>query len=398
MQTSWLETEMAAGRILHPTQSAENSVELFQALALLNGATRFERTPNVEKLMRLIGEVRHYVFVLVDGLGMMLQDRYPPGGFFAAHLAHTLYSVFPSTTTVALTSLATAEWPAQHGLPGWWTYFPRHDRVLAPIRWMERGTNTAGEEFGMTVSPEIAAAPISGEFASRSAIVFPHDIRGGAYSSWAHGSSPARYYRRVGAIPRLVRSPIRHARDATHTYVYIPSVDALCHRAGVASDAVTEEVARVDRTLLRLRKKLPPAVRIIVTADHGLVDVPPERRLTLPSTDPLMEHLRCGPTGEPRTPVFHLKPGHEGAFRRDFAGHPAAEFFTLHTPAELHASGLLGKTEMSATAVANWGDVVGLSSQPVVLEYTAENHKSVGFTGFHGGLLPDEIRVPLFLA
>ncbi len=398
MKPSWIDTELIAGRILHPTTDAENSVELFQAIALLNGSTRFKRTSEVETLMQLVGEHQHYVFVLVDGLGLMLRDRYPDGGFLSTALRGTLHSVFPSTTAVALTSLATAEWPAGHGLSGWWTYFPRHAQVLAPLRWSERGTDAPGETLGMHVGSEILAPPASPDFTSQTAIVFPREIRGGSYGAWAHGSSRARHYRRIESIPRLVRSVIRRAGERTHTYVYIPSVDSLCHRTGVASDAVSAEVARVDRMLGKLRDRLPENVRMIVTADHGLVDVPKQRQFTLEESDPIMEHLLCGPSGEPRSPVFHLKPGREEHFRHAFRQHSAAEFFQLHTPAELHAAGLLGKREMSAAAAENWGNLVGLSSEPVTLEYTTEEQGSVGFTGFHGGLLPDEIRVPLFVS
>lgn len=398
MENSWLETELSAGRILHPTREMENSVELFRALATLCGSTRFAQTPQIDRLMDRVGEHRHYVFVLVDGLGIMLKDRFPVGGFFASTLSQTLHSVFPSTTAVALTSLATAEWPARHGLPGWWTYFPEHDRVLAPLRWSERGTGSAGEALGMRVEKEIPAAPAARDFTSESAIVFPREIRGGAYGAWAHSGSGARHYRRVEAIPRLVTSILNRSRSRTHTYVYIPSVDSLCHKVGVADGAVTAEVARVDRMLTRLRDRLPGNVRIVVTADHGLVDVPEDRQFTLDASDPLMRHLRTGPTGEPRTPVFHIKEGHEDGFRAAFAGHPAGPFFHLHTTASLHKKGLLGKADMSAAALRNWGDLIGLSSEPVILEYTTSEHGAVGFTGFHGGLLPDEMRVPLFLA
>jgi len=67
---------------------------------------------------------RHVIFVLCDGMGTAVLERHLLGGgapsFLLAHNQPSrLRSIFPATTPAALTTLATAVWPGQHGAPGW---------------------------------------------------------------------------------------------------------------------------------------------------------------------------------------------------------------------------------------------------------------------------------------
>src|SRR3990172_3184585 len=116
----WFES----GALLHPSAEAPNTVDLSRALASLAGVGGLEMSPAALQLAELIGEAGHYVFVLVDGLGMNLIEEQPTGAFLRNHLALELRAVFPATTAAALTSLATGLWPAEHAVPAWWTYLP----------------------------------------------------------------------------------------------------------------------------------------------------------------------------------------------------------------------------------------------------------------------------------
>ena len=66
---------------------------------------------------------RHIVLILCDGMGNSILNRHlaeEEGSFFRGNNQPSrLRAVFPSTTTAALTSLATASWPGRHGMPGW---------------------------------------------------------------------------------------------------------------------------------------------------------------------------------------------------------------------------------------------------------------------------------------
>uniref|UniRef100_A0A7S4JLT6 Uncharacterized protein n=1 Tax=Odontella aurita TaxID=265563 RepID=A0A7S4JLT6_9STRA len=64
---------------------------------------------------------RHIIFILCDGMGNDILERHlqPDSFLLERNDPNRVRAVFPSTTPAALTTFATAEWPGQHGMPGW---------------------------------------------------------------------------------------------------------------------------------------------------------------------------------------------------------------------------------------------------------------------------------------
>jgi hypothetical protein len=393
-----LDEAISAGALAHPLLGFPNSVNLFRAMTLLAGGSAFEQDEQTREMAETIGHHDHYLFVLVDGLGLSLERRFPPGGFLATAERHELRSVFPSTTAVALTSLATGAWPAEHGLSGWFTYFPEHRRVLAPLLFRERGTDLAGERLGLSLHDLVAVKPTLGSFFRSVESVLPREITGGQYARWSRAGTPITPYRSFAQARRRILARQRRSVGPTYTYLYILSVDKLSHSHGVASDHVAEEVARVDRLLARIRDTLPASVRMIVTADHGLVDVPEERHFVFRDGDPLARHLVAGQTGESTTPVFHVREGEVDRFREAFGAHEASRWFSLHEPGDLASRGFYGPVPLGRSARLHLGDLVGIAVEPTLLEYVPAGRDPVPHVGVHGGLRPDEMRVPMLLA
>eukprot|EP00434_Breviolum_minutum_P044219 symbB.v1.2.039472.t1/scaffold6586.1/size16854/1 len=119
---------LADGRLLHPTEEGTfNFCDLSQALAFCCGLAPANPTRQefAQKLAEEIGSTsrKHIVLVLCDGMGVnLLQQHLAPEHFLRAAVdrsSTSLRAVFPATTPAALTTLATATWPGQHGLPGW---------------------------------------------------------------------------------------------------------------------------------------------------------------------------------------------------------------------------------------------------------------------------------------
>jgi len=379
-----LDAAFRDGTLVHPLEGESSSVDLFRAIARLAGGG-VHGNDKAAELAEAIGHHDHYLFVLVDGLGLSLRDRFPRGGFLDTSFARPLNSVFPSTTAAALTSLATGAWPAEHGISGWFTYFPEHRRVIAPLLFRERGTGVSGREIGLGMSDLVAEVPILGSFFRTVVSVLPKEISTGEYATWSRGGTPIVPYRSLAHADRILKRLYRRVAGPTYTYLYLLTVDKQSHARGTSSSEVSEEVARVDDLLARIRGSIPQSVRMIVTADHGLVDVPRERHYELHDDHPLARHLL-----EPRTD--------ERSFFEAFARHPASESFSLVRTSELARRGLYGPVPLSEAAALHLGDYVGIATHPAILEYVPDGREPVRHIGVHGGLRPGEIRVPLFLA
>ncbi|MGE5610790.1 MAG: alkaline phosphatase family protein, partial [Bacillota bacterium] len=114
----------ACGELVRPMPEEPNLVHLVRALGTLSGAKGLDEYAATRSLMELIGPAEHYLFILLDGLGMNLLRQLPGDWFLAKHLKTQIQSSCPSTTASALTSVATGQWPAQHAITGWFTHLP----------------------------------------------------------------------------------------------------------------------------------------------------------------------------------------------------------------------------------------------------------------------------------
>ncbi len=142
---NWLEE----GVLLHPQDDSRTIVDLVRAILSVTGVDDAleERAP--VELTATLGDREHLVFILIDGLGVDLLERCAPKGFLAGHRVAELRSVFPSTTAAALTSLATAEYPARHGIPGWWIFLEPYELTATVLPYQERFSDLDLRELGV---------------------------------------------------------------------------------------------------------------------------------------------------------------------------------------------------------------------------------------------------------
>jgi hypothetical protein len=350
----------------------------------------------MRKLRGVVEPADHVVFVLVDGLGMNLQSRFPPGGFFSETLKMELRAIFPSTTAAALTTLASGAWPADHSITGWWTYFSEHNRTLCPLTFRERVTDTPAEKLGLSLSSLIPVQSMYPAFFRHVRSHLPARLIHGEYGNWSRGGTRIVGYQSAAQLVRRVTRAIRHSRNATFSYVYTTEVDGTIHKTGTVDERVAEAIRTNDNMLTRLRDSLPDSVRIVATADHGLVDVPDGYTFKLRDDHPLMNHLLVPPSGEGSAPIFHLRTGHHDAFLDDFTRAGLAENFALITPENAEELRLYGPDPLGERMREHLGNYIGIARDPHVLEYVPAGRDPIGHRGVHGGLRPAEMRTGLF--
>ncbi len=379
------------GALVHPDAGVANTVDLSRALASICGVPGIELSPSARAVADAIGPAEHVVFIMADGLGMNLIERLPADAFLRTHLALEMQSVFPSSTAPAVTSLATGCWPAEHGVPGWFTYLPDSDLIAAILPFVERFSKRPLGELG--VAPK-TAFPVNSwlpRFEYETVCYNPAHLVGSVYSNYLSGGAPQQPYEDLSAAVDAVATRIKHATAPTYTYLYVPFIDAAEHDHGPYSKPVAKTLDAVQHCVAGLSAQLAGRARIVVSADHGLTHIARQDQVEIKHGDPLLDLLRLPPSSEPRVPLFYVRDGCRERFIELFHERfPAHALLTIDEVEELR---LLGPQPLAAETRRRMGDFMAISATPDTVNYKPDKP----MLGYHGGLLPEEVRIPLIV-
>ena len=94
-----------SGRLVRPSADVLNSIDLFRAMAKLAGADGIEGGDGVERLIQTIGPSEHYVFIIIDGLGMSFLEDLPETSALSTTLVDDPELLIPYLLPVPLSCL-----------------------------------------------------------------------------------------------------------------------------------------------------------------------------------------------------------------------------------------------------------------------------------------------------
>ena len=387
-----------SGELMRPSPEVPNIVDLANALPHVAEAGA-SRSPAVDSIVGAIGSVNHVVFVMVDGLGMNVVDAEHGAVFLGGHTAAELMTVYPSTTPTVLTSYATGLWPSQHGVPNWHLYLEEIDAVATIIHFIRRSDNRDLASLGMTPEQAYPEPSVVPGMAWPSFGIVPEEIGATPYSSYCRGHTPHYGYKGLEDAAGAVLKRVGEADGGTFTQVYIPHVDAASHEYGIDHDVAKQAVSAIDGWLAQLAGLLPPGVAIVASADHGLLNTPDEDVHEIEPGDDLVEHLVREPWGTGRATMFQARKDSTEEFETGFRERLGDDFYLLEA-GDVLDMGLMGPGPASQATRRRIGSHLAISRGTPVIDYKypreeREEHKSVAS---HGGLTPDEMRVPLIVA
>lgn len=398
-----IEGWFGSGRLVAPSAGELSFVDLVRGLARLGGVAVPGDGDGVrqicEHLLGAESEPDHLVFVVVDGLGYRTLERMAPArGFLRSHLRARMQAVFPPTTAAALATLATAQWPGIHSVSTWWIYDPQRELTFASLLFIERTSKRPLEDLGLEAADLFPLPSIWGGTSSASLLfVAPAEQIGSTFTRYLSGGQPQAGYLSLSDAADLVVDHVSSAGAPTITFLYLPHLDSLCHAEGTETEGVARLLAALDVQIAWIHERLPRRTRLVISADHGLANVPEHRNLVLEAGHPLFETLCCPPSGEPNIPIFHVRPGEEGRFL-ELMQHEVEADFALITPDEAQGLHLFGPGEIAPLQRERLGTFLGIAGEPTVLQYRLPGIVPSHFVGIHAGLTAEEIEIPLIVA
>jgi hypothetical protein len=376
--------------VIRPDYQGGGFINLVASLVeACGGAPR--HPPLVSLPVPQLREARNIVFLIVDGLGDNYLQANGTGRNLARHRRGAISAVFPSTTASAITTSFTGATPLEHGLTGWFTYFSEAACVGAPLPFRRRG-----EKASLGIAPEriFTERSLFDTLDTRSVVVSYRPIIDSMYNVHHCGRAERQAYDDLqGFIDRTVAA-VKSGAQRKFVYAYWPEFDALSHQHGVASTEVRAHFDALDAAFGELLARLAGSDTLLVlTADHGFIDSPPEESIELPA--PLAAMLRFPLCGERRVAFCHV---HEA---RKFA-EQAKEVFAgradVRPSRELMDDGWFGTGRAHPHFAERIGDVaLVMRGRGTVKDWVTGEPRHLHI-GNHGGASEDEMDIPLVVA
>ena len=323
--------------------------------------------------------------VLVDGLGHVnLSERSGHAPFLRSLLAdgQVLTSGFPSTTAASMGLFGTGTGPGRTGMVGYTARNPSTGRLANLVSWVGAGAPRDWQREP-TVFEQVAAAGIP------VTTVGPAKFAGSGLTEAALRGGG---YQRAEKLADRVDQCVYELMGPALVYLYWGEVDKIGHHHGWGSWQWGEEVGALDRELARLERMLPPDTLLIVTADHGMVDVDRSQRWDVARTPTLADGVDLV-AGEPRALHVHTSTPRAVAARwRTTLGGAAV----VATRDEAIAAGWFGPVAEHVHPLL--GDVVvAMTGRATVVDSRTQTKRSLDLVGVHGSFTPEEMLVPLLV-
>lgn len=315
------------------------------------------------------------VVLLVDGLGAaQLGQRAGHARTIAAAPGGSVDAGFPTTTASALASLTTGALPGQHGIVGYDALVPGvgvrnqlrdWDGAMDPATWQRLPTVLESMPSIVIAEPKHASSGFT------RAVLRGAEYRGG------------------GTVADRFALAEQAVREHALVYLYVPELDRIGHDTGWQSSRWTDALEALDGHVARFAASLPRRTGMLVTADHGMVDVDASAHLIVP---PQLLETVAHVAGEPRCLQLHLAPGasaEECAHAwRAWLGDAA----WVATRQQVIDADWLGPVHPEV--LPRLGEVFVAARGRTAL-YADEADPARGMIGQHGSLTQDELRVPL---
>ncbi len=383
-----------------PDYQGNSLLNLVISLATTVGRARNSlfAAPSCEDLGDL-KQARNTVFLIIDGMGAMDVARRGSGSFMSDHGKGRLTSVFPSTTACAVTTSLCGLAPAAHGLTGWYVRDDRFGGILAPLPMQRRDGLPLSGWWKMQ---RLFAYPSIFQLMKCRSVMVSHEHILGSPFNMRHSRGVARRYG-YRSVDEMVATIVTAVRDlgsrGGFVHAYHADYDALAHAHGIGSLQCTEHFERLNEALNRISKALAGSdTALVVTADHGFIDSPPEQQVCLNDYPQLMMHLDGPLWGERRVAYARVRAGREASFAQDFAQALGDRFF-LRRSNDIVDAGLFGPASKPNPRLRERvGDFTILGKGDWSIHDRVENERTHAMIGMHAGVSADEMLIPRVVA
>ncbi len=327
---------------------------------------------------KLKNNYKNVVFICFDGMGVHpLTVNAPKDGFLWKHVVDTLTSTFPSTTTNATTSLNTDKLPLEHGWFGWFVYFDQLKRSVELFTARDYFTREKVNFDLLPPSNDYYFDKADSEYKITS--IMPPFCKKSKFNGIVSETISELFDNLTIELSKPYKQFI---------YCYNPYPDSTMHDFGVTSDEAKADITQIAQGLEKLKNNFTDTL-IIVTADHGQIDVAGE--IELYKDTELTDMLKAPAFLEARAPAFWVKEERKSEFERLFNERYGKDFVLYKTQTLIEENYFGSRGEFGYLL----GDYIAIGTDTNKIVSIKEPDGPI-FKGHHTSLTK-EMTVPLIL-
>lgn len=348
-----------------------------------------------EKLDKILSEknYKNVILFILDGMGEHILNNVSQDGYFNEHKIDCVTSVYPSTTTAALTTYYSGRPPYETGWIAWSQYFKEYGRALDvfshkesylgnPLKKPLKDVFKTDMKYQSVydrieeANPNVKAFEIGPEYAERR----------GKRSIMADNVDEL-----ISSIKDVCQIP-----GEKFIMAYSDNPDGILHKYGTDSEEAKKFILETEIKLKELKESLPEDTVIIISADHGHKNV--DKAYTLLDYPDIYECLIMPPTLESRVITFWVKEDMREIFEERFNKAFGQEFWLVTRDEFLNKYKFLGTGKKHHKIDDFIGNYVAMSVAGSIIRietFLAEGKPIKKST--HCGLTKEEMEVPVIV-
>lgn len=376
--------------LILPDYSNLNIVELMRFLYSKHGVD--VKCNNENRFSNLINLKKHTVFILIDGMGSNLINLLPDDSVLKQHKVEDMITVCPSSTGCVLTSVATATYPSEHGIIGWYNYNREYNVDYYPLLFTDRDGNDLNEK-GINAHDIFKIDSKLNKLNVKTKVLYPEYIYDSVYSNYAASSSIRKSYSDLDDAFKKLKSIISED-ERSFTYLYIPYIDDLEHDYGYDSKEVMNKLIEIDNLLndvINIKD-----TTIIITADHGQTNVDINKDILM-NFNEYDKYFYAQPGIDFGMSTYYVKKDKINEFETKFYNDYKNKMYLFQTD-EFLKNKVFGPNKYNDYLKSNLGEYISLcesDSQFINSDDIESYYKKT--KGNHSGLSKDEMIIPLIV-
>lgn len=341
---------------------------------------------------------KNIVLIVVDGLGYNFLTKHGKDSFLYKNLKGKITSVFPATTTSAMTTYSTGLAPQQHALTGWFMYLKEIGAVSVILPFTTRAGNLKLSEGKIKYKDIYNEKSFFDDLKVSSFSIKDKAYIDSDYSRLADGGAKKLPFSNLNGFFKQINKSLNATDERKYILAYWAKLDAVCHEKGTDSKEAKKHFDELDKKIKSFSKSLKNKnATLIISADHGLINTKEKNKIIELKNHPkFVETLAMPLSGEPRIVYCYVKPQKI----EEFENYVKTEFKNacdLYKSDDLIKSDYFGLFEPNEKLKDRIGDYTLTMKENYIMKDLVLGEEQHIYIGNHGGVSEEEMFVPLIV-